>query len=473
MGQVKTILKCQWRAYWRRVIRPGSLTVGNQGILLIISILFLMKYIRALGFAGDQIAKGNGKSLERLLIAISLAWLFPLLSSARLSVATRALRHLPMSLKDLFLIKAGSLLIPPFAWMVVAGSLAIAIPLARAPRPLAGMVAALLYILSAWLLGLTVSQVLTVPHFRRVLFWIVVGAFAVIGFYIARTDKAFTSLPTIRFSPATLVTKTALGESIWLPFGLLLLMLVITGIAAVWTFKFSLDANEQYRFRKLSLISLFAGKTGPISAKDLRYFTRLLDLYFGILLSAMGCFYLLFAESRSAEVFWIFILAVFFPNASVAFNCFGLDTRSGLKRYALAPLSGEEIVRSKNVAFLIMVSLQLVPLFLLGLWVLELGVMLLGFLVAMLVALAYMTWGNFLSVSHRFQMQFFRFSSGGSPIDALVGVLFGTAPGAIAILLFGGKLWWVVIAMLVLYSVFYLLSLSWSGKRFSSLGWMK
>jgi hypothetical protein len=49
-------------------------------------------------------------------------------------------------------------------------------------------------------------------------------------------------------------------------------------------------------------------------------------------------------------------------------------------------------------------------------------------------------------------MQFFRFSSGGSPIDALVGVLFGTAPGAIAILLFGRKLWWVVIAMLVLYS---------------------
>jgi hypothetical protein len=72
-------------------------------------------------------------------------------------------------------------------------------------------------------------------------------------------------------------------------------------------------------------------------------------------------------------------------------------------------------------------------------------------------------------VSHRFQMQFFRFSSGGSPIDALVGVLFGTAPGAIAILLFGRKLWWVVIAMLVLYLVLYLLSLSWSGKRFSKI----
>ena len=469
MGKIKTILKCQWRAYWRRVIRPGSLTVGNQGILLIISILFLMKYIRALEFAGDQMAKGNGKSLERLLLVINLAWLFPLLSSARLSVATRALRHLPLSLKDLFLIKTGSLLIPPFAWMVVAGSLAIAFPLARAPRPLTGMVAALLYIMNAWLLGLIVSQILNIPGLRRLLFGIVVGALAVTGFYIARADWTFTSLPTIRFSPVTLVTKTALGQSIWLSFGLLLVMLVINGTAAVWTFKFTLEANEQYRSRKLSLISIFAGKTGPLSAKDLRYFTRLLDLYFGILLSAMGCFYLLFAESRTAEVFWIFILAVFFPNAGIVFNCFGLDTRSGLTRYALAPLSGEEIVRSKNVSFLIMVSLQLVPFFLLGLWALEPGVMLSGFLVALLVALAYMTWGNLLSVSHRFQMQFFRFSSGGSPIDALVGVLFGTAPGAIAILLFGRKLWWVVVAMLVLYFMLYLLSLSWSGKRFSKI----
>jgi len=88
---------------------------------------------------------------------------------------------------------------------------------------------------------------------------------------------------------------------------------------------------------------------------------------------------------------------------------------------------------------------------------------------AMLLALAYMTWGNFLSVIPGSLKKKFRFSSGGSPVDALVGVLFGTAPGAIAILLFGRKLWWVVVAMLVLYSLFYLLSLSWSGKHFSKM----
>ena len=55
--------------------------------------------------------------LERLLLGILLVWLFPLMSNARLSVTTRAIRHLPLSLKQLFIIKSVSLLIPPFAWI--------------------------------------------------------------------------------------------------------------------------------------------------------------------------------------------------------------------------------------------------------------------------------------------------------------------------------------------------------------------
>jgi hypothetical protein len=289
------------------------------------------------------------------------------------------------------------------------------------------------------------------------------------GFYAARADNPIASIKSIRFSPATLVTKITLAESFWLPLGLLLLMFIVCGIAALWTFKLSLDANEQYRSRKLSLISTFIGKTGPLSAKDLRYSARLLDLYFGVLVSAMGCFYLVFAAERSPEVFWLFIVVVFLPNASFVFNSFGLDTRSGLKRYALFPISGSEIVWSKNIAFLVLVTLQLAPLFILGLWSLEISAVTLGLVESILLALAYMTWGNFLSTAHRFQIQFFRFSSGGSPIDALVGVLFGTAPGVIAVLLFGRRLWWVAIAMLVLYSALYLLSLSWSGKRFNKI----
>jgi hypothetical protein len=451
------------------LVRPGSLTVGNQGILLIISVLFLMKYIQALTLAGAEVAKGRPKSLERLLFAIGLAWLFPLLSSARLTVGTRALRHLPLSLKDLFLIKAGSLLLPPSAWMVVAGSLAIGFPLARSPRPLTGMLAALLYILISWLVGLTASQILSIPTLRRLIFWLLIAAFAVVAFYVAQADNPIASLSLITFSRASLVTSAAMGEATWVDFSLLLFVLAVSGLAALWTFKLSLEVNEQYRARRVSLVSAFAGKTGPLSAKDLRYFIRLLDPYFGILLSAVGCFYLLFADVRSPEVFWIFITLVLFPNASVAFNAFGLDTRHGLNRYALLPLSSAEIIRSKNVAFLVMVSLQLVPLFVLALWSLEFYVVILGIVETILLMLAYLIWGNLISISHRFQMQFFRFSSGGSPIDALVGVLFGTAPGAIAILLFGRRLWWITIAMVIIYSALYLLSLSWSGRGFNRI----
>jgi len=90
-------------------------------------------------------------------------------------------------------------------------------------------------------------------------------------------------------------------------------------------------------------------------------------------------------------------------------------------------------------------------------------------LAAILLALAYMTWGNWNSISDRFQMQFFRFSSGGSPIEALAGVLFGTAPGAIAVLLFSRGLFWVTVPMLVVYAALYLTSLWWSGRRFNKI----
>jgi hypothetical protein len=76
--------------------------------------------------------------LERLLLGILLVWLFPLMSNARLSVATRSIRHLPLSLKQLFIIRSVSLLIPPFAWIVVGASLGISYSLAHAPNPLAG-----------------------------------------------------------------------------------------------------------------------------------------------------------------------------------------------------------------------------------------------------------------------------------------------------------------------------------------------
>ena len=129
MGRLSSILICQWRAYWRRFARSGNLTAGNQGIMLIIALIVFYKYIQALTVAANELHRGKTAMLERLLVGLFLAWLFPLLSSSRLSVATRSLRQWPLTLTELFIIRSGSQLITPFAWLIVTASLAIAYPL--------------------------------------------------------------------------------------------------------------------------------------------------------------------------------------------------------------------------------------------------------------------------------------------------------------------------------------------------------
>ncbi len=162
-------------------------------------------------------------------------------------------------------------------------------------------------------------------------------------------------------------------------------------------------------------------------------------------------------------------LSSFVPNASVAFNCFGLDNRSGLDRYTLLPVNGKEIMLSKNLGFITVIGVQLLLIILPAGWRLGLGVAALGFVQAALLALAYMTWGNWMSVNHPFKMQFFRLSSGGAPVDVLGRVVFGCVPGVVAIKLFHENkpgVLWKIILMLLLYGALYLCSVIWAGRNF-------
>jgi len=398
--------------------------------------------------------------LERLLLGILLVWLFPLMSNARLSVTTRAIRHLPLSLKQLFIIKSVSLLIPPFAWIVVGASLGISYSLLHAPNPLPGISAALLFILLSWLTGLTVAQLMSIA------FWRTVGVIIVVaGVFFAGSRNSSNILQLLSYSPGTFVSHAALGEQVWSQLLKLGILTVLAFAAALWSFRSSLESTEPSSLQKSRSSLMFLGKTGPLSAKDFRYFRRLLDPYFGLLAGALGCFYLLSADTPTPEVFWIFIVLVFFPNAILTFNAFGLDSQSVIDRYALLPLSGREIIWSKNRAYVVTMLFELAPLFVLAMWRLGPSTVCFGIIEAALLSLAYLIWGNMIAVTHRFKMQFYRFSSGGSPIDALAGVIFGSVPGAIALQVFGGSKWWVALIMLIVYGVLYWCSLTWSGRK--------
>src|SRR6266446_4928868 len=87
MDRLAGIVRCQWRAYWRRFSRARNLTVGHQGITLIITVLIFFKYLRLLGSANIQIAQGDTTLVQSLLAAIFLAWLFLTISISRADVS--------------------------------------------------------------------------------------------------------------------------------------------------------------------------------------------------------------------------------------------------------------------------------------------------------------------------------------------------------------------------------------------------
>ena len=99
MDRIITIGRCQWRAFWRRFRRAGHLNAGNQGILLIFSVLILARYLQSLRTAATDLPQGKTRVFESLLLAIFLVWMFPLASNARTSISTRKLLHLPLTLR--------------------------------------------------------------------------------------------------------------------------------------------------------------------------------------------------------------------------------------------------------------------------------------------------------------------------------------------------------------------------------------
>jgi hypothetical protein len=465
MGRIGTIFQLQWQAYWRRFVRPGSLKTSNEGILLIISILVLFKYFQALKIAGLELANGKHAMFEKLLLAIFVVWLFPLMSKSRLKISTKALRQFPLTLKELFLIKVSSLFIPVYVWMIVGSSLALIAPLTKAPYPIAGILAVFLFTVGSFFFGLTLAHLLKVPLWRRLLFLATTILFLALAVYVVRSHETLQTIRGLSFLPASLVVRVVIGAESWWPIISLFAATVVLGCLALWSFRVSLEVVESSSAQGSSSLKFFPGKTGPLSHKDIRYFRKLLDYYLGLVASAIGCLYLLIGDAPSNEVVWILIIVVFFLNSIMAFNSFGLDYGPSLDRYRLFPLNGTEVLRSKNVAFLTLVALELLPMFLLAFWKLGLMAVMFGAIEVALLGLGYMTCGNIFSVNDRFRLEFYRFSSGGSPIDGFVGVVLSTLPAGIAIKFFGSQLWWVTLPMLMLCFALYVISLRWSGGR--------
>lgn len=458
------------------------MNAGNQGILLIFAILILARYLQALHTAAGELTQGRPRVFQSLLFAIFLVWMFPLVSSARSDNSLRKLQHLPLTQRELFLLKLLTLLFPPYSWIVLGGSLAISYPMLRAPNRTAGLTATFLFIAFSAFTGLTVAQLLSRSVFRKLFFaaLLLSGLFV---FYLTQTDGVARVLSLAAYLPATLVISAALATNPWAAVLALGVLTTLAFFAALGSFKLSLETTQKRRTRKWARFGLLAsslggslasslrlGAVGGLAAKDFRYFRRLLDPYLGVLVAALGCLYLLTATVASAGVFQIFLLSVFVPNSALAFNLFGLDNRAVMDRLKLMPVTGRSVLLSKNLAFVMIVGLQVLPLILLACWRLGPLAGALGTLEAAALTAMYLAWGNRMSVNHASRMLFFQFSSStGALLEAMAGIVFGSLPGVVFIYSLragGGDSAWKIAAVVFVSGAFYFVSVWRAGIRF-------
>jgi hypothetical protein len=358
---------------------------------------------------------------------------------------------------------------PPYPWIVMSGSLAICYPISKATRPFLGIVTALGFTMFAFLTGATVSHLLSLARWRRVFSVAGIILVVIVAIYVVRQPLPHSLVSVSSLPPMNLVTRAATTEGWPVVIGsinILFELITLSFAAFVFSFRATLKESSQNAARKSTFAFRFPGRLSGLVAKDLRHFRRLLDIYLGLLAALAGCIYLLTSEVASLEISIIFLTMIFLPNSPLAFNSFGLDSPSGLDRYRLLPLTGNAVVLSKNLAFAFLVGIQITPVLLLAVWRLGMAAGLGALIAGLSLACAYLTWGNWMSLSHPVKMHFFRFSSSSASIfDAIAGIVFASSPGIAIIYLLHNSIWSVALVPLI-FGIMYVSSLFLASRRF-------
>jgi hypothetical protein len=107
----------------------------------------------------------------------------------------------------------------------------------------------------------------------------------------------------------------------------------------------------------------FPGRLGGLVRKNLREMLSVLDVYVAALLSIGGVGYRFLAANPDPDAFAILALVVALTISTYAQCLFGLDlTSSAMMRYRMLPLAGWEILLAKDLAYLGLLFVLVLPL---------------------------------------------------------------------------------------------------------------
>ncbi len=369
-------------------------------MLLLAVGVFLYRYLQTLPGAAAEVASGGTRRLETLLAGVMLAWLFPLLGEARFRISARGPRRFPLTPGQLFGVKVASSLMRPYVRVPAAGSLAVTYALAAARNPKSGAAALVLFITASFFVGHALSRALSVASLRLPLYVATGVGLLAFGLRLATGASREGAWSGFSLNPARLVVEAATAAEPWRALAATGLVCAAAAGLAFRSFRHGLRAEPRpntKRFR-LGLAGRLPGRFGGLVDKDLRYFTRLLDFYFGLLVAVWAAFYAGFVGDASPHAARAALMGVLLFNLSAAFNYFGFETAAGFDRYGLLPLSGRDVIVSKNLSFVLLVSAQLCPVLLLASWRFGPAEGLLTAVEVALLVCAYLAWGNVSSL---------------------------------------------------------------------------
>jgi hypothetical protein len=169
----------------------------------------------------------------------------------------------------------------------------------------------------------------------------------------------------LRFASLALSPVTWIGVLILLKTAQPLVALGFCGLAAGAQVAMALGRHAARRdphWDLLGHIPQFPGRLGGLVRKNIREILSLMDPYAALLLSIGGGAHRLFGAHPDPAAFAIVGLLVALTMSTYAQSLFGLEFGSGMTRYRLLPLDGWEILRAKDIAFLLVLFVLLLPL---------------------------------------------------------------------------------------------------------------
>ncbi|MCP4156711.1 MAG: hypothetical protein GY757_53855, partial [bacterium] len=417
MDSLKTVLRYQWKSYWRSFLKKRN-TRRRFFQLIFLALPFLLGwYYEFLITVSHEAYAGNVRNLERLLIGILLSWtLLPLMANdTYLEISASNMKGFPIDNDTLFRVECFGVLIQPITWLTTLCSLSLVVPLMALETRWLALPTALLFTMIMFLLTILVKNAIyDLPGVRKIFFFLFLMCLFVCTYLGGEPlFEAFSETFGV-FLITRLPVNIALNRLPLVWFGVLLLTVLPIFYLTFAVFRRRLS-GETMPGRKGNVFIKFSAIPGKLSGliqKDFYYFLNNSNIYLGACAVLLYLYYLLTETAPEADSLFIVQLFIFLPGMNFAINSLGLENGSGIRRYILLPLKGREILLSRNLGYLFIMLFQEVPVFILVLWKFGGFVFLLGMMEFLVIVLLMVGLGNIVSVRNPVRLEFHRLNLG-------------------------------------------------------------